>query len=132
MNKIILTGIVGKDPVCTVTTEKKVSVAKFTLAVARDRDSTKTDWFNIVTFSNVENFVKPFVKKGTKIMLIGSFEIESYTRSDGTQGKSYSVVTERIEICSTKQNTTEPVADISNPTENNNAMSPVNDDELPF
>ena len=119
MNKIILTGIVGKEPQCTITKEKSLSIAKFSLAVKRERDKEKTDWFNITSFIGVENFIKPFVHKGSKLLVSGSFQFDEYEK-DGETKTSTCVIADKIEILSSKndnEETQEPVEDTSSPIE---------------
>lgn len=124
MNRIILTGIVGQDPRCTVTKEKSLSIAKFTLAVKRERDKDKTDWFNVTTFLGVENFIKPFVKKGTKVLVSGNYQFEEYEK-DGEKKIFSGVIADRIEILSSKNN------DSEGQTVAEETASETNDD-LPF
>ena len=129
MNKIILTGIVGKEPQCTITKEKSLSIAKFTLAVKRDRDRDKTDWFNITSFVGVENFIKPFVHKGDKLLVSGTFQFEEYEK-DGEKKVSTAVIADKIEILSSKNGneeiTQEPTEDTGSPIEEDD------DANLPF
>ncbi len=83
MNKVILIGNLGKDPIITRTTEGLL-VANFSLATTeRYRDSQgekqeKTEWHRIVTWNKLAEIVEEFLKKGSKVCVEGKLSTRSW------------------------------------------------------
>lgn len=102
MNRIYLSGIVGR--IYFSVTQDGKEVAKLSLAVRRPGNSDITDWFNLVCFGpRVTSLIKPFVSKGSKIVISGPFQYNKYEK-DGEIRTSASVVVEEIELYSTPKN----------------------------
>lgn len=98
INTITLIGICGKDPEF-VTFENDTKLTKFTLAVKRyDRKSNDniTDWHNVETFSKLGEYVK----KGSKVCVEGSLEINSYVNKKGDTVKNYVIKARNIQLLS--------------------------------
>jgi len=103
MNSITLLGRVVAAP------EKKetklgTEMAVFCLAVPREGDKEKTDFFNCVVFQktaeNLLNFVeKKSIKKGTLLSISGTLNIDKYESSDGVKRVSPQVIARRFYIC---------------------------------
>lgn len=130
MNKIILIGNLTKDPELTQTSNG-ISVCKFTLAVSRkyqNADGEKeTDFINCVAWRNLADTIEKFVKKGSKIGVIGSMQTRSYEAQDGTKRYVTEVVADEIEFLSTKDK-----AESEKPKTEQTTMSVIPDDDLPF
>lgn len=88
MNKVILIGRVGKEPVVTDT------VAKFSLATDGFKDGGKiTDWHSIKVFGKLKDTVEKYVKKGARLGIEGRIQTQKW------EDKFYTdVVVERLEI----------------------------------
>lgn len=98
MNRITISGYVGKDPSFTVTKDGK-SLARFTVAVKRKMNKEKTDWFACSAFGNIcEAFLKPFVKAGSLVLISGEMQFNDYEKKDGTKGTSNTIVISDIEL----------------------------------
>ena len=86
MNKVILFGNVGKDPVISKAGEKKV--ARFSLATTspfKDKDGNKvTQWHNIVYWDKKAEVVEKFIKKGSSIIVEGEIRYGSYIKDGVT------------------------------------------------
>lgn len=90
VNHVFLQGNVGKDPEISIIEGTNISVAKFSLATNegwKDRESNEfkehTEWHNIVVKGiMVENIVKPMIKKGSLIFLIGRIRTRSWKTDD--------------------------------------------------
>lgn len=109
MNKVILIGRLTKDPMVEQTTNKEgetISFGRYTLAV--DRKGNGTDFISCVTFGKTAEFVKNYLRKGTKIAVEGYIRTDSYTNKQGQKVYTTDVVVERHEFCESKpdQNTT--------------------------
>lgn len=127
MNKIILIGNLTKDPELT-STNSGISVCRFTLAVSRkykNADGEKeTDFINCVAWRNLADTIERFVKKGSKIGVIGSMQTRSYEAQDGTKRYVTEVVADEIEFLSTK--------DKAEPEKPKTEQTTMSDDDLPF
>jgi single-strand DNA-binding protein len=90
VNKVILVGNVGKDPVVQYLKED-VPVARFTLATSetyRDKKGekvTNTEWHNIVVWRNTAKVVEQYVKKGTQLYVEGKITNRSYEKDGVTK-----------------------------------------------
>jgi single-strand DNA-binding protein len=85
LNLITLSGGVGQDPEFR-TTASGTSMVKFSLANHRgygDKKNTLT-WFNCTAFGKVADFVSKYVKKGSRLIIVGEMQIN---KSD--DGKIY-------------------------------------------
>jgi len=91
VNKVILIGNVGKDPIVRHL-DKDVTVANFTLATSESyvKDGNKvtnTEWHNIVVWRGLATVVEKYVKKGDKLYLEGKIKTRSWEDKD--QNKKY-------------------------------------------
>ena len=122
MNKIFLIGNSVKD--VELETKGDTKFARINLAVNRKYDKDITDWFNCVCFSNLaEKVASVYIKKGTKVAIVGRVEFSEQHKDDGTKVKYHSVVVEDIELLGGKNDN------------NTQELTPVDDetaDNLPF
>jgi single-strand DNA-binding protein len=90
INKVILVGHVGKDPVIQYVKED-LPVARFTLATTenfRDKNGAKTsntEWHNIVAWRNTAKVVEQYIKKGTQLYIEGKITSRSYEKDGATK-----------------------------------------------
>jgi single-strand DNA-binding protein len=90
VNKVILVGHVGKDPVVQYVKED-VPVARFTLATTetyRDKNGEKvsnTEWHNIVAWRSTAKIVEQYIKKGTQLYIDGKITTRSYDKDGVTK-----------------------------------------------
>ncbi len=90
INKVILVGNVGKDPVVQYVRED-VPVARFTLATNetyKDRDGNKkttTEWHNITVWRGLAKVVEQYVKKGNQLYIEGKLTTRSYEKDGQTR-----------------------------------------------
>jgi len=90
VNKAILVGNVGKDPVIQYVKED-LPVARFTLATSetyRDKNGekvTNTEWHNIVAWRGTAKLVEQYVKKGTQLYIEGKITTRSYEKDGVTR-----------------------------------------------
>jgi len=90
INKVILLGNVGGDPVIRSTQDGK-KIATFSLATSekwKDKNSSesreKTEFHKIVVFSEgLAGIIEKYVKKGTKVFIEGALQNRKYTGMDG-------------------------------------------------
>ena len=132
MNKCILIGNLTKDPELT-TTSNGVAVCRFTIAVSRRYSNAdgerETDFLNIVVWRSLGENCHKFLKKGSKVGVVGNIQNRSYDATDGTKRYITEIVAEEVEFLSTKSS--EEVAPKA-PTEDVAKLQPIDDDGLPF
>ena len=100
MNKVILMGRLTRD---AETFGQKSKVARFCLAVDRNYGEDETDFFNCVSFGKQAEFVEKYLKKGTKILLSGRLQNNTYEDKQGNKVTSMQVITEEIEFAESKK-----------------------------
>lgn len=77
MNRVILSGYVGKDP--EIRFIDKRPIAEFSLATTEPQRSTpngvtipeRTDWHRIVMFDAHADFAEKYIRKGSRLLIEG-------------------------------------------------------------
>ncbi len=83
INKVILVGNAGKDPVVRYF-DKGVVKATFPLATSetytnqKGETITSTEWHNIVLWRSLAEVAEKTIKKGTQVYLVGKIKTRSY------------------------------------------------------
>ena len=131
MNKCILIGNLTKDPELT-TTSNGVAVCRFTIAVSRRYSNAEgereTDFLNIVVWRSLGENCHKFLKKGSKVGVVGNIQNRSYDATDGSKRYITEIVAEEVEFLSTKQ-----ADDVKSVDSDEVAkLQPIDDDGLPF
>ena len=134
MNKVFLIGNLTRDPELS-TTNSGISVCRISIAVSRrfaNADgSRETDFFNVVAWRAIAENCAKYLKKGSKIAVMGSIQNRSYEGTDGTKRYTTDITAEEIEFLSTKGD--EAVAG-GMQSEPDTGLQPIDDDDntLPF
>ena len=133
MNKCILIGNLTKDPELTTTTNG-VAVCRFAIAVSRRYSNSdgerETDFLNIVVWRNLGENCHKFLKKGSKVGIVGNIQSRSYDAADGTKRYVTEIVAEEVEFLTTRNQ--EEGAPKSSVGEEVSKLQPIDDDGLPF
>jgi single-strand DNA-binding protein len=88
INKVILVGHVGKDPVVRYF-DKGVAKATFPLATSETYTNqqgetiTSTEWHNIVLWRALAEVAEKTIKKGAQVYIVGKIKTRSYVDKDG-------------------------------------------------
>lgn len=88
INKVILAGHVGKDPVVRYF-DKGVAKATFPMATSETYNNqqgetiTSTEWHNIVLWRELAEIAEKTIKKGAHVYVIGKIKTRSYVDKDG-------------------------------------------------
>lgn len=78
VNKVILLGNVGKDPMVRYP-EKGMAIASFPLATSeRKGEYESTEWHNIVMVGKSAEFAEKYIRKGSKLYLEGKLHSRSW------------------------------------------------------
>ena len=107
MNKAILIGRLTRDPEVRYSqNDSNMAIARFSLAVDRrykkQGDETTADFFNCTAFGKQGEFVEKYLKKGTKMVVIGKIQNDNYTNKDGQKVYSVQIMVEEMEFAESK------------------------------
>ena len=98
VNKVILLGFIGQDPVIR-TTQNGKKIATFSLATSekwKDKSGKveeKTQWHKVVVYSEgLANVVEKYVSKGSKLYVEGQLETTKWNDKDGVEKYTTQIV----------------------------------------
>ena len=139
MNKVILMGRLTRDPEVRYTQgDNAMAIARYSLAVDRrfKRDGEPdADFINCVAFGKSGEFAEKYLKKGTKIAVVGRIQTGSYTNKDGQKVYTTDVVVEEQEFAESKNSGSSDnnqSAPVNKNTDFMNIPDEIEDSELPF
>ena len=103
VNKVILIGRLGKDPV-TRNTQSGDKIVSFGLATSetwKDKASgerkEKTEWHNIVIFNDgIAKIAEQYLKKGSNVYIEGALQTRKWTDQQGVEKYSTEVVLQKF------------------------------------
>ena len=124
MNKVILTGHISRD-IETRQTASGKAVANFSIAVARF-GGEGADFFNITVWGNQAENCAKYLKKGSKVGIVGTLQNRSYEDNDGTKRTVTEINASEVEFLSPKQ------AEESVATRERPQLEEIVDGNLPF
>ena len=105
MNKVFLIGNLTRDPELTET-PSGVAVCHFSIAVNRNYTSQdgerQTDFFNITVWRTQAENCGRYLKKGSKVAIVGSLQNRSYEDKDGNKRSVIDIVANEVEFLSSK------------------------------
>lgn len=143
VNKILLIGNVGKDPIVRYVNEN-IPVASFTLATneiyidAQGNKQKNTEWHNIVAWRNLAQLAEKYIHKGSLLYVEGKLKTRTYTDKDNQNRTIVEVVADKIQLLSKKEsedNTNITAKDSENVNDvniNTEINLDVEGDDLPF
>ena len=114
MNKVYLIGNLTRDPELSETSSG-IAFCRFSIAVNRtfaNADGNReADFFNITVWRNQAENCSKFLKKGSKVAVVGSLQNHSYEDKDGIKRTLTDIVASEIEFLSTgnRSDEVEPV-----------------------
>ena len=142
MNKTILLGRLTKSPEIKFSQANNVKIATFSLAVNRKYtkkgEESQADFFNIITFSKLADFVEKFLNQGTQVCISGRLQTRNYEDKNGIKRYVTEVIAEEIDFAdsytkieSNADNTQETVSEeLKEKDASEDFIS--NSDDLPF
>jgi len=139
---VILMGRLVADPEVRYSQgETATAIARARLAVdrryAREGEQT-ADFIPIVAFGKHGEFFEKYVRKGTKIAIVGHLQTGSYTAQDGHKVYTTDVVIEEVEFAESKKANEGNFTPVDRPAPSSNAgdgfmnIPDGIDEELPF
>ena len=149
MNLVVLNGRLVRDPELKFGQSGK-AYSRFSIAVDRpfqtSTDSQTADFINCVAFGKTAEFIGEYFRKGRKILLKGSLQMNQY-ESEGKKLTTYVVIAENVEFGESKANANAGGNDYKAPSntvmetsnfeefhsgDDNIESAPVTYDEFPF
>ena len=128
MNVTFSTGNIGTDAVTRQAGNSKVT--NFALGVSVGfGDNKKTVWLDCNMWGARGEKLQPSLTKGTKVAVVGSWEQQEYTKSDGTVNKKIAVNVQELEFIgdNKQQAQSKPT-----PPPQQQAQAPVDVSDIPF
>jgi single-strand DNA-binding protein len=110
INKVILVGNVGKDPVVRYF-DKGVAKATFPLATSETYTNqqgetiTSTEWHNIVLWRALAEVAEKTIKKGSQVYIVGKIKTRSYVDKDGVNKYITEILADTLLLLEKKQST---------------------------
>lgn len=111
INKVILVGNVGKDPVVRYF-DRGVAKATFPLATSETYTNqqgetiTTTEWHNIVLWRSLAEVAEKTVKKGSQVYVVGKIRTRSYVDKDGNNKYITEILADTFLVLDRKQSGT--------------------------
>lgn len=108
VNKVILVGNVGKDPVVRYF-DKGVAKATFPLATSETYTNkhgeliTSTEWHNIVVWRALAEIAEKNIKKGAQVYVVGAIKTRSYVDKDGVNKYITEILADALFVLEKKQ-----------------------------
>lgn len=108
INKVILVGNAGKDPVVRYF-DKGVAKATFPLATSETYTNqqgetiTSTEWHNIVLWRALAEVAEKTIKKGTQVYLVGKIKTRSYVDKEGNNKYITEILADTLMVLDKKQ-----------------------------
>ena len=124
MNKFLCTGNLTRDVEKRETNNGK-AVANFSIAVNRPL-SDETDFFNVTVWGNQAENCAKYLKKGSKVGIVGYLYNNTYEANDGTKRTITQINATEVEFLSPKQ------AEESVATRERPQLEEIVDGNLPF
>lgn len=113
MNKVILMGRLTKEPEVKEVGKgkEKKKVASITLAVPRISNKEDADFFNCILWDKKAEVAEKYLNKGTRILLEGYLQTDSYKDKEGNTKYITRVITTNLEFADNKKETSEETND---------------------
>ena len=128
-------GNLTRDPELR-TTSAGVNVCDFTVAVNRrrrqDQEHPEADYFRISAWRERGELCAKYLKKGSKVCVIGPVSVRTYTGNDGTTKASLEVTADEVEFLSSRNSGSESVDGDNSAAKPEGGFTAVETDELPF
>jgi single-strand DNA-binding protein len=108
INKVILVGNAGKDPVIRYF-DKGVAKVTFPLATSESYTNqqgetiTSTEWHNIVLWRALAEVAEKTVKKGSQVYIVGKIKTRSYVDKDGINKYITEILADTLLVLDKKQ-----------------------------
>lgn len=135
MNKVYLIGNLTRDPELAETTSG-IKVCRFAIAVNRtyagSDGNRETDFFNITVWRTQAENCGRYLKKGSKVAIVGSLQNRSYEDKEGFKRNVTDIIASEVEFLASRSASDGQVEEIPQARKERPKLEPVSDDDLPF
>lgn len=135
MNKVYLIGNLTRDPELAETTSG-IKVCRFAIAVNRtyagSDGNRETDFFNITVWRTQAENCGRYLKKGSKVAIVGSLQNRSYEDKEGVKRNVTDIIASEVEFLASRSTQEGSSDDGSSQRRERPKLEPVSDDDLPF
>jgi single-strand DNA-binding protein len=136
MNKVYLIGNLTRDPELSETSTG-IAFCRFSVAVnrtyANSEGTRETDYFNIIVWRALAENCGKFLKKGSKVAIVGSLQNRSYEDKDGIKRNVTDVIANEVEFLTPKTAGAEDVdAPVVSARRERPQLEAIDDNQLPF
>lgn len=98
-NNVTMMGRISTDLELKIT-PNALKVCSFRIAVERQYqakgEERKVDFFNVVAWRNIAEFITKWFEKGSMIMIIGEMQTRPYTDKNGNNHIWYEIIANRV------------------------------------
>lgn len=101
MNRVFLSGRLGKD-VEVRFSQGGSTVARTSIAVRRPTADKQADFFSLVAFGKVAEFLNKYFSKGSKLLVEGHLCYSQYEDKQGVKRYNTDVIVDNIEFADSK------------------------------
>lgn len=135
VNKVILVGRLGKDPVTKTLEGSNQKLTKFSIATDerwKDKSGEKqqrTEWHNITVWGKLAEICGQYLAKGSLVYIEGKIQSRQYEK-DGVKHTAVDIVASDMKMLGSKGDS-EP-ASAGATTEGSPTATPIADDDIPF
>ena len=134
MNKVILIGNLTSDPDYGET-QSGISFCNFSIAVNRPYNDSngerQTDFFNIKTWRGQADNCAKYLRKGSKVGVVGSLQTRTYEDNDGNKRNVTEIVANEVEFLSSA-NKSDDSRETTRAQRSRPELEPIDDGDLPF
>lgn len=106
MNKVILIGRLTRDPEVRYSSgASSTAIANFSIAVDRRfkrEGDPDADFFDCTAFGKQAEFVERYLKKGTKMVVVGRLQNDNYTNKEGQKVYRIRIMVDELEFAESK------------------------------
>ena len=137
MNKVYLIGNLTRDPELSET-PNGIALCRFSIAVNRNYSGSdgerQTDFFNIIVWRTQAENCGRYLKKGSKVAIVGSLQNRQYEDKDGNKRQVTDIIANEVEFLSVRAQGEGMDIEMAEPIRRSDrpALEPVNEDDLPF
>ena len=137
MNKLFLIGNLTRDPEMSETATG-VAFCRLGIAVNRPYQGSDgeraTDFFNVTVWRNHAENCGRYLKKGSKVAIVGSLQNRQYEDKDGNKRQVTDIIANEVEFLSVRTQGEGMDIEMAEPIRRSDrpALEPVNEDDLPF
>ena len=134
MNKVILIGNLTRDPDYGET-QSGISFCNFSIAVNRPYNDSngerQTDFFNIKTWRGQADNCAKYLRKGSKVGVVGSLQTRTYEDNDGNKRNVTEIIANEVEFLSSA-NKGDDSDETTRAQRSRPELEPIDDGDLPF